>query len=298
MLAALSSAPAGCCAICAWNARFWKSTIVFRFPPCRTIPLRGHQLGYRPKVNAYDGWTPAQFEQYIRDLAVFGTNAIELIPPRSDDQEDSPHFPLPKIEMMVEQSRICKEYGIDVWIWYPAMDKDYSDPATVEFALKEWAEVFRRLPRIDAILVPGGDPGHTRPKYMMALLEKQTQSLHKFHPTAQMWMSPQSFSKEWMAEWFDIMKQEPSWLSGVAYGPQTRITLPEAAGQASREVSDSRLSGHHRIAAIASIPCPIGTLPTPAPKAGKWPIPGPRRRRGSSICTRNTPPDSSPIRRA
>jgi hypothetical protein len=34
-------------------------------------PLRGHQLGYRPKVNAYDGWTPAQFEQYIRDLAVF-----------------------------------------------------------------------------------------------------------------------------------------------------------------------------------------------------------------------------------
>ena len=22
-------------------------------------PLRGHQLGYRPKVNAYDGWTPA-----------------------------------------------------------------------------------------------------------------------------------------------------------------------------------------------------------------------------------------------
>src|SRR5436305_1833589 len=63
-------------------------------------PLRGHQLGYRPKVNAYDGWTPEQFEQYIRDLAVFGTNAVELIPPRSDDDEDSPHFLLPKIEMM------------------------------------------------------------------------------------------------------------------------------------------------------------------------------------------------------
>jgi hypothetical protein len=190
-------------------------------------PLRGHQLGYRPKVNAYDGWTPAQFEQYIRDLAVFGTNAVELIPPRSDDDEDSPHFLLPKIEMMVEVSRICKEYGIDVWIWYPAMDKDYSDPATVEFALKEWAEVYRRLPRIDAIFVPGGDPGHTRPKYMMALLEKQTQSLHKFHPKAQMWMSPQSFSGEWMNEWFEIMNNKPAWLSGVVYGPQVRITLPE-----------------------------------------------------------------------
>ena len=58
-------------------------------------PLRGHQLGYRPKTNSYDGWDVAQWEQYIRDLAVFGTNAIELIPPRSDDAADSPHFPLP-----------------------------------------------------------------------------------------------------------------------------------------------------------------------------------------------------------
>jgi hypothetical protein len=189
--------------------------------------LRGHQLGYRPKVNTYDGWTPAQFEQYIRDLAVFGTNAIELIPPRSDDDDDSPHFLLPKIEMMEEVSRIANEYGIDVWIWYPAMDRDYSDPATVEFALKEWAEVFRRLPRIDAVFVPGGDPGHTRPKYLMALLEKQTASLRRFHPKAQMWMSPQSFSSEWIQEWFDIVATKPAWLSGVVYGPQVRIPLPE-----------------------------------------------------------------------
>ncbi|MBA3438383.1 MAG: hypothetical protein H0T92_00750, partial [Pyrinomonadaceae bacterium] len=56
------------------------------------IPVRGHQLGYRPKTNSYDGWTVAMWEQYIRDLAVFGTNAIELIPPRSDDAPDSPHF--------------------------------------------------------------------------------------------------------------------------------------------------------------------------------------------------------------
>ena len=44
-------------------------------------PIRGHQLGYRPKTNSYDGWNVAQWEQYMRDLAVFGTNAIELIPP-------------------------------------------------------------------------------------------------------------------------------------------------------------------------------------------------------------------------
>jgi hypothetical protein len=48
-------------------------------------PLRGHQLGYRPKTNSYDAWDLAQWEQYYRDLAVFGANTIELIPPRSDD---------------------------------------------------------------------------------------------------------------------------------------------------------------------------------------------------------------------
>ena len=189
--------------------------------------MRGHQLGYRPKVNTYDGWTPAQFEQYIRDLAVFGTNAIELIPPRSDDDEDSPHFLLKKIDMMEEVSRICDAYGIDVWIWFPAMDKDYANPAIVEFALKQWDEVYSRLPRIDAIFVPGGDPGHTRPKYMMALLEKQTALLHQRHANAKMWMSPQSFSTEWMTEWFELMNQKPAWLTGVVYGPQVRIPLPE-----------------------------------------------------------------------
>ena len=95
-------------------------------------PLRGHQLGYRPKTNSYDAWDLAQWERYIRELAVFGTNAIELIPPRSDDAADSPHFPLPPLEMMAGMSRICADYGLDVWIWYPAMDRDYADPETVD----------------------------------------------------------------------------------------------------------------------------------------------------------------------
>ncbi|HWZ30481.1 MAG TPA: hypothetical protein VNX18_04075 [Bryobacteraceae bacterium] len=191
-------------------------------------PLRGHQLGYRPKTNSYDGWDVAQWEQYIRDLAVFGTNAIELIPPRSDDAADSPHFPLPPMQMMIEMSRLANEYGLDVWIWYPAMDKDYSDPKTVEFALKEWGDVFRQLPRVDAVFVPGGDPGHTQPKYLMSLLEKQTANLHRYHPKAQIWVSPQSFNREWMDEFLGILKNDdPKWLSGIVFGPQIRMSLPD-----------------------------------------------------------------------
>ena len=187
--------------------------------------LRGHQLGYRQKTNSYDAWDIQQWEQYYRDLAIFGTNAIELIPPRSDDEDDSPHFPAPPLEMMVDMSRVADEYGLDVWIWYPAMDKDYSDHKTVEFALREWAEVYKRLPRIDVIFVPGGDPGHTHPLHLMALLEKQATLLRKYHPRAQMWMSPQSFNKDWDDEFYKYMKTEPKWLDGIVFGPQVRMGL-------------------------------------------------------------------------
>lgn len=190
--------------------------------------LRGHQLGYRPKTHSYDAWDLRTWEQYYRDLIVFGANAVELVPPRTDDDADSPHFPLPPLVMMEGMSRLADNYGLDVWVWYPAMDKDYSDAKTVDFALAEWAEVFKRLPRIDAIFVPGGDPGHTRPKHLMALLEKQAESLRRFHPKAQMWVSPQSFNQEWLDEFLDILKKDaPSWLSGVVFGPQVRVSLPE-----------------------------------------------------------------------
>jgi hypothetical protein len=188
--------------------------------------LRGHQLGYRPKCNSYDAWDLPTWEQYYRDLAVFGCNAVELIPPRSDDDAVSPHFPRPPMEMMVGMSKLADAYGLDVWIWYPAMDKDYSDPKIVESAVREWGDVFAKLPRIDAVFVPGGDPGHTPPGVLMALLEKQTQNLHRYHPRGQMWVSPQSFNQAWLDEFVGFLnKEQPAWLTGVVYGPQVRISL-------------------------------------------------------------------------
>jgi hypothetical protein len=87
---------------------------------CTTAPhyqVRGHQLGYRDKTNSYCGWDLPQWEQYLRDLVVFGANTIELIPPRSDDNLDSVHFPRPPLEMMVGVSALADAYGIDVSIW-------------------------------------------------------------------------------------------------------------------------------------------------------------------------------------
>ncbi|HEY7512537.1 MAG TPA: hypothetical protein VIG50_19910, partial [Vicinamibacteria bacterium] len=197
----------------------------FQVTTAPRLRLRGHQMGYRPKTNSYDAWTVPIWEQYIRDLAVFGTNAVEMIPPRSDDAPDSPHFPLPQIDMVVEVSRILDKYGLDVWLWYPALDEDYAKPATVEAALQEWGAVFAKLPRLDAVLVPGGDPGHTRPRVLFALLEKQARVLRQSHPKAELWMSPQGFDAEWMKEFYELMRAEPAWLTGIVYGPQIRESL-------------------------------------------------------------------------
>ena len=187
-------------------------------------PLRGHQLGYRPKTHSYDAWDLPVWEQYIRDLAVFGCNAIELIPPRSDDAATSPHFPKPPMEMMTGMSSLADSYGLDVWAWYPALDSDYSDPKTIEFALREWGEVFSKLPRLDAVFVPGGDPGHTPPKLLLPLLAKQTENLHRYHPQAQMWVSPQGFTQQWWDDFMTIVREEqPAWLTGIVFGPQVRL---------------------------------------------------------------------------
>ena len=192
-------------------------------------PIRGHQLGYRPKTNAYDAWTVAMWDQYIRELAIFGTNAIEILPPISDDLADSPHFPLPPQRMMIEMSRIADKYGLDVWIWYPAMAADYGDPKTVELELAAWGEVVRLLPRADVVFVPGGDPGHTEPKNLLPFLEKQKKNLQRYHPKLQMWMSPQSFNAAWTEEFLSMVKlpSTQAWLDGVVFGPQNRMDLAD-----------------------------------------------------------------------
>lgn len=191
-------------------------------------PLRGHQLGYRPLPNSYTGWDVPQWDQYIRELALWGANAIELLPPHTGGATESPHFPLPRMEMMVEMARITASYGLDVWIWYPALDGDYSRPEISELALREWAEVFSRLCRVDAVFVPGGDPGDTPLHVLLPFLEKQTANLRRFHPEAAMWLSPQGFKGAEMEGFFEHLHTvAPDWLAGVVFGPWVHLDLGE-----------------------------------------------------------------------
>jgi len=193
--------------------------------------LRGHQVGYRPKTNAYDGWDIEMWEQYFRDLIVFGTNAVEFVPPESDDEDDSPHFPKPKLEMMVAMSQLADDYGLDVWIWYPVVDDDDLDDEAIADALRKREKVFSRLARLDAVFVPGGDPGEVNPTQLFALMKEQKKVLNRYHPDAEVWVSPQGFDWDdegvgWMKIFYDIVQNErPEWLDGVVFGPQVRDNL-------------------------------------------------------------------------
>ncbi len=187
--------------------------------------VRGHQLGYRFKNNTYDAWTPEQFEQYIRDLAVFGTNTIEILPPITDDAPTSPLFHLPAMEMMTRVSGIIQKYGLRCSVFYPAIATDYSDPRTIESELRVWGDVFSKLPQVDELMVPGGDPGHTDPAVLFPFLTKVAAVLHQTHPDATVWVSAQGFNADQMKRFYALVAARPSWLTGIVVGPQSRDGL-------------------------------------------------------------------------
>jgi len=200
--------------------------------------IRGHQLGYRAKTNAYDAWSEVQFEQYIRELALFGANSIEIMPPRTDDKPNSVHMKISPLEMMIRQAEMIDAYGMDVWIWYPNMGKDYSNPDTLQKELDEREEIFQKLKRIDAVFVPGGDPGDLHPEVLFGWLEKVAQVLNKYHPRAKVWVSPQAFrpTGEWLEAFYNNVNRNYPWLGGVVFGPWVKTPLPEMRKIVAKEI--------------------------------------------------------------
>ena len=181
--------------------------------------MRGHQLGYRNTANSWDAWTVEQFDQYIRELALFGSNSIEGIP--FQQVTKSVHMRLPRQEMDIEISKICNAYDLDYWIWIPS-EADLTDEKVREEELKMNEDFYKAIPRLDGVFFPGGDPGDNHPREVMSYLEKLSTILHKYHPKAGMWISLQGFDDEKVDYFFNYLyKDEPDWLTGVAYGPSS-----------------------------------------------------------------------------
>ncbi|WP_085536467.1 hypothetical protein [Massilibacteroides vaginae] len=192
--------------------------------------IRGHQLGYRNTANSYDAWSKEQYEQYIRELAIFGTNSIETIP---FDTTPAALMKVPKEEMNRHISRVCYNYGLDYCVWTPA-SVDLSDKKLFAEEVKRHAEYYKLCPHLSDVFVPGGDPGDNHPRYVLPFLKAIAEELVKYHPQAGVWVSLQGFSDEQIDYFYHFLStNNPDWLRGVVSGPsspslsETRFRLPE-----------------------------------------------------------------------
>eukprot|EP00911_Craspedida_sp_UC1_P000103 UC1_evm4s83 len=191
--------------------------------------LRGHQLGYRPKTNAYDAWTVSQYRLYALDLAFFGTNMIELIPPRTDDVPFSPMFPAAPQDTLNAISAELDALGLQLGLWYPMMEKNYSDPHTLAKANAEWHSIFGGLKRCDMVQVPAGDPGSHAPQTLFDVVVLMAAVARSYFPKVAIWLGPQEWAPDRMREWETLVAQPraQSLLAGIVYGPHTAQNLTQ-----------------------------------------------------------------------
>ncbi len=147
------------------------------FASSPAYPIRGHQLGYRHTANSYDAWSVAQYEQYFRELAIFGTNAVEGIP-FHEDEKPNPHFKIPASEMRIKMGALCQLYDMDYWVWTP-VTFELTDKEKRAAELKLHEEFYKNCPRLDHIFVPGGDPGDNHPERGDAVFERLTSNSHQ-----------------------------------------------------------------------------------------------------------------------
>jgi hypothetical protein len=193
-------------------------------------PIRGHQLGYRSTANSWDAWTAEQFDQYIRELAIFGVNSIENIP--FQDPRGNPLMKAERREMNRAISAICKRYGLDYWVWTPA-DFDLNDAKRRADLLARFDELFTDSVELTGVFVPGGDPGHNPPELLWPFLEEVAKRMKPRHPKAGVWLSLQGFDAQKEEAVYKYLEStQPAWLTGLVHGPsspslaRTRQRLP------------------------------------------------------------------------
>lgn len=188
-----------------------------------TYPIRGHQLGYRNTNNTCDAWDKPTYEQYIRELVVFGANTIENV--YALNPGASPHFTTTMEQMHINLSSICADYDLDYSLWAP-VETMLPGSAATELAAQE--ALYKKLPRLDAVFVPGGDPGKNDPLEVLHYLEDLALLLRSYFPNAELWVSNQKFEPEDNDAFFHFLQtHQPSYLTGVVYGPWTKLSITE-----------------------------------------------------------------------
>lgn len=186
--------------------------------------IRGHQVGYRPTPNTYDAWDYEDYRRYYLDMMYFGSNTVEHIPYEKGCSIRNELMKYDEEEFLVEASRMADEFGLDVSLWHPNNDGE-----TVEQAAKRRGELYERVPRIDVIFPPGGDPGDFPANEFIKRCKAISAALKKSHPNAQMWPSAQQPHSipDWGEVFIKELEKLPDEIDGIITGPNRAFPIDE-----------------------------------------------------------------------
>lgn len=184
--------------------------------------VRGHQTGYRPKSNTYDAWSYEDYRQYYLDMMYFGANTVEHIPYENGVSNRNELMKYDEEEFLVEASRMADEFDLDVSLWHPNNSGE-----TVEQAAQRREKLYQKLPRLNTVFPPGGDPGNFAADEFILRCKEISKALKKSHPEAQLWPSdqqPHSFP-DWGEKFIEQVEKLSEGTDGVVHGPNHAFEL-------------------------------------------------------------------------
>ena len=190
------------------------------YSPCKEI--RGHQLGYRTTPNTYDAWSYENYRRYYLDIMFMGCNTVEHIPYESGKSRRNRLMKYDEEEFLVEACRMADELDLDVSLWYPNADGE-----TDESAAEARKKLVEKLPRVNVIFPPGGDPGNLPADEFLRrcrAISKSVKSVNKdikIFPSAQ---APHGI-ENWGDEFIKGLEENSEGIDGIIMGPNHAFPL-------------------------------------------------------------------------
>ncbi len=186
--------------------------------------VRGHQIGYRTTPNTYDAWDYEQYSRYYLDMMAFTSNTVEHIPYEKGYSNRNRLMKYDEEEFLIEASRMADELDLDVSLWHPNNNNE-----TEEEALKLREELYKKIPRLDILFIPGGDPGELPAEEFIERGKKISSILKKYHKNALFFPSAQAphSIENWGDELIKKLKYEPEEIDGIIIGPNKAFPMHE-----------------------------------------------------------------------
>ena len=186
--------------------------------------IRGHQVGYRTTPNTYDAWDYEQYFRYYLDMMAFTTNTCEHIPYEKGVSDRNCLMKYDEEEFLIEASRLADSVDMDVSVWHPNNDNE-----SEEEAVKRREILYKKIPRIDHLFIPGGDPGELYADEFIERTKKFSVALKTSHKNARVWPSaqaPHSYN-DWGEALIEKLRDLPKEIDGLIMGPNHAFPMHE-----------------------------------------------------------------------